>query len=642
MTYYLAYEKDVPQPNGDQVRLQIHQGIEEGAGLFPKKARIGDVLAGLTLDIEGQSGDVDEPIVKTSLTFSLVDAPERSTTSERWGNWDIFYTPNAVGWKVVLLGKRKNEDEYRTLWGGYITPDSYKETLQHHGIVTVTARDNIGHLQDFDFDAEGNADQMITPYELITQAWEKIACPLTLDWRGAEDENIWPQTNGVNAIDTYMNVSAFEGKSWYDAVSETLYAFGLAMRYVGNNNVAVCPLRRLAAQGRVDEDSVPHLAPLFEAYATRELTPAVKEIREEVKYELEEGVDVPIIKENDFTGETVYCDVNAVDVFGSVTTKQVEVWPIENQDEVGWGNIRSNTLFFNPFAYDNQLMVPTRAEEQMFMAVNTQDRMVWFGRYINCKRLTIRMERGTMIERITQTQIRETFNDTLKSVTGAVKLTLDGVEYYYDGTQFKTAYTELDMAFDEGVMEQDVSFGRLSGQGLLQVFIIRINVEWAVGYPSGYGAYLGFKPLNFSVPYAGSLMEKNTIKTVYDANNNVVMARTPALGPVYDEVAMPGLVTNGIFRKDGGNYMTTEKWRWEGEDNDEQLGVLAARQLLCFHCKPNNLISGTILNADLLNPVTIWTWKDREHMMQSGSFNYINGRVENAVLREFKRYNDLW
>ena len=153
----------------------------------------------------------------------MVDAPELDNNNTKAGDWEEFYTSDATGWKVILLGRRKDESEFRAMWGGYVTPDSYTETLQHHGVVTITARDNIGHLQDFAFDAAGNEAGMITPYELITQAWAKIASPMTLDWRGEEDENEWPQAEGVNAVDMYLNVSAFEGKTWHDAVTETLY-----------------------------------------------------------------------------------------------------------------------------------------------------------------------------------------------------------------------------------------------------------------------------------------------------------------------------------------------------------------------------------------------------------------------------------
>lgn len=645
MRYDLLHYKNVPQPDGSEVRLEIYQGAPEDEMLYPLPCKLGDVLNGLRLDIEGQ-GEVDEPIVKTSLTFTLVDAPERNTGNAKWGNWEFFYTSNAVGYKVVLLGRRKEEAEFRTMWTGFVTPDSYTESLQYHGVVSITARDNIGHLQDFDFDAVGNADQMMTPYELITQAWELIGAPMRLDWRAESDENLWPQTGGVNAPDTYINVAAFKGKTWLDAVSDTLYAYGLVMRYVGNNIVTICPLRRMATIGRASEDAVEHRTPLFEAYATRELVPAVKEVREVVEYSLEDGVEVLNISESDFTGGVVQATANAVNIFGSVTIKQVDVWPIANEGEIGWGNIKSNTLFFNPFAYNNLLAELTSLDEQFFLATNTNDRMIWFGRYINCQRLQVSLEHGIAITKKDAGIMREFSQKEVKSITGAIKLTIDGTEYYYDGSQFTTAYKELTMPFEEGVMTQDVAFHKLSGQrGLLQLFIFRVNVEWLLGYPNGStdkGTYLGFKPLNFSMPYVGALMEKNTIKTVINEENNIRMERTPALGPVYDEVAMPGLIENGIFRKEGGNYLTTEEWGWYNEDARYQLGALVHMQMVGWFDKPNSLISGTILNADITDPRTLWMWKGKEHYLQSGSYDYLTGRLENAVLREFERYEDLW
>jgi hypothetical protein len=73
-----------------------------------------------------------------------------------------------------------------------------------------------------------------------------------------------------------------------------------------------------------------------------------------------------------------------------------------------------------------------------------------------------------------------------------------------------------------------------------------------------------------------------------------------------------------------------------------QLPVIIHKQLLCYHSKPNNVISGTIVNADMLKARAIWTWKDREHLLLSGSYNFLTGHVEGAVLREFIRYEDLF
>ena len=138
-------------------------------------------------------------------------------------------------------------------------------------------------------------------------------------------------------------------------------------------------------------------------------------------------------------------------------------------------------------------------------------------------------------------------------------------------------------------------------------------------------------------------MEKNTITTKYNEENNVRMSRTPELGPAYDEVVFPALIKNGIFRKDGDIYKTTAEWVWPYEGGDAvQLAVLIHQQLLCYHSKPNNVLTGDIVNADMLDPRVIWTWKGAEHMLLSGSYNFATSRLEGAVLREFVRYEDMW
>lgn len=651
MKYYLIYHKNITLKGGDEIRLELHKAYPDDFPLYPITREIGDVLAGLRLDIEGGMDDIDAPILKTSLTFSLVDAPDHEDelsqgTGPKCGNWEEFYTSDATGWKVVLLGRKTYEGNLRTLWSGYVTPDSYTETLQYHGVVSITARDNIGHLQDFEFDARGNAEGMITPYDLITQAWAKIASPMVLEWRGVEDSIYWPQTGGVDAIYTYLNVSAFEGKSWYEAVSGTLYSLGLVMRYVGRNIVAVCPLRLMPAYTEEALDDLPQITPQFVAYGTRELVPAVKEITEEVSYELNEGVDIPIIEEADFPGTQITVNVNAENIFGEVSQKTIVVWPINNEGDTGWANIKSNTLFFNPHAYPNLLQALTPIDECMFLAVNTNDRMVWYGQNIVCRPLRLTLEYGPMIERFNGGIMASLNIHTVKSVKGAIKLTTGGTEYYYDGSQFTTTYKALTLSFEDGVIEKDIAFHKLSGQqGLLQFFIFSIDVEWPTGYPTtGDGAYIGLKPLNFAATEATSLMQKNVVRTVYNEGNNVRMSRTPALGPAYDEVAMAGLIPNGIFRKESGAYVPTTEWAWPyGIDTAPlQLAALVHKQLLMFHSKTNNLLSGTIVNADMLNPRTLWVWKDKTHMLLSGSYNFLNGQLEGATLREFVRYEDLW
>lgn len=647
MKYFLLYKRNQVLKNGDEVRLELHKAYPDDFPLYPIAREIGDVLTGLHLDIEGGMDDIDTPIVKTSLTFSVVDAPELDNNNIKAGDWEEFYTSDATGWKVILLGRRKGESEFRAMWGGFVTPDSYTETLQHHGVVTITARDNIGHLQDFAFDAAGNEAGMITPYELITQAWAKIASPMTLDWRGEEDENEWPQAEGVNAVDMYLNVSAFEGKTWHDAVTETLYSLGLVMRYVGRNKVAVCPLRRLPYQGRAFMDYLESSKPTFVAYGTRELVPAVKEIAEEVAYELGKGADQPLVGVEDFTGEEVTCSASYGNYDGDGIRVNVPVNPIVNNSATGWDNIESSTLFFNPQGYTNALINKYAIEGQMFLAVNVTNNAVWYSVGMTPYDIDLRIDLGPVVCTTPEKNIEfAPPYDTIIKTKSIIKFVQGRNELYYNGTRWDTPYAELELSadtYEDRAFKLFIPAANVSGEGVLEIHITAIEVRFRDVFPT-LPTYIGIKALSFSAGDGYALMEKNTITTKYNEENNVRMSRSPELGPAYDEVVFPALIKNGIFRKDGNLYKPAPTWKWNtDEDYDAaQLAVLVHKELLCYHSKANNLLTGDIVNADMIDPRTIWKWKGKEHLLLSGSYNFLSSQLEGASLREFVRYEKMW
>ena len=82
--YTLKYYKEIPQAGGLVIRLDIYRKsqttdvpsvpipIDGDASLNPEYAptqEIGAVIRGLHLNIQGETGEVDTPIVKTSLTI---------------------------------------------------------------------------------------------------------------------------------------------------------------------------------------------------------------------------------------------------------------------------------------------------------------------------------------------------------------------------------------------------------------------------------------------------------------------------------------------------------------------------------------------------------------------------------------------
>ena len=152
---------------------------------------------------------------------------------------------------------------------------------------------------------------------------------------------------------------------------------------------------------------------------------------------------------------------------------------------------------------------------------------------------------------------------------------------------------------------------------------------------------MALQSLTFAEAHGDALCETNRVNTNYDQTNNVILSRQPKIAPALDDVLFPSIIKNGIFVKVGNTYHPAKLWNWGGQP-PQQMAVYNHLQLLCYHAKPNNILRGTILNADITKMQTIWLWSGAEHIFVSGSINFLNGHIENAVLREFARYEDMW
>ncbi len=85
--YELSSWKNFVHPDGSIIRLEIHgKGIE---GVSFTAYEIGPVVQALALTIQGQTEDIDAPIVKTSLTMTFVDAPDHAdAVLKKCGDWE--------------------------------------------------------------------------------------------------------------------------------------------------------------------------------------------------------------------------------------------------------------------------------------------------------------------------------------------------------------------------------------------------------------------------------------------------------------------------------------------------------------------------------------------------------------------------
>ena len=639
MAYTLRYYKTIPQPGECDILLQIYEKDGTRSAM-----EIGDVIQALHLDIQGSQDDIDTPIIKTSLTMTFVDAPDHADAGVmKCGDWQEFYTPDSTYWKVVLMA-RNASGSFTEIWGGYITPDSFSEQLRYRGSVTILARDNIGHMQDFPFDATGNEDGMITVYDLVNTAWAKIESPMRIDWRGTADSALWLQCDGTDAPSAYVNVSAFDGMNWYDAVEKVLYSMGMVMRYIGMNIVQVSSLRYMPNQGKESISDLPVIDPKFIAYASRELAPAVKRVEESSNYDLTDGKAAPLADGVAFSGVQGSSPFYSEDVFGEQTTFNIPVWPIANSGDLGWSNIPSSTLFLDPSRYSLSGDLVDDADRLIFLAGNTGDRRaVSYGLRMVCRDFRVDMKIGRVVERFNSTSLGYAWFVWAKQVRCYLSVEQNSATHFFTGTGWQTEAYLLNIDVVDGGISLDVPLADFSGSAIVKLTIQEIVLGWKIGDVSdGAGLYVAIESLKFTGA-EGSLLKTNRVNTNYNESNNVIITRDPALSPAMNEVPFPQMIKNGIFVLQDSAYLPAKlwAWAWSGE-TPQQMAVYNHLQLLSYYAKPNNVITGDIVNANLGDIRAIYIWHGREHLLQGGSLNFLNGRIEGAILREFNRYEDLW
>lgn len=292
--YGTKYYKYFTDERGISVKLYImlrgYSGIQYQIGR----------LQGLNFQIQGNE-EVTAPIVKTNLQITMLDdmyypgvdslgIRYDGSAYYRFGNWVELYTPDSTKYLVELY---YNET---IIWRGYVTPDSYSESLDAIGSVTITARDNIGHLQDFDFDLGGDSSGLIKVTDLITQAFTKIEFPMNLLIDGfstGDDKYLLSEDGSYCLGDLYFNASALEGKTYLDALEDVLNSLGFCLRYVDDASFSLAPLRAMP-YGGYDEStaSSEQIKQEFQFYGrrsgTRTFDPAYRQITENVNFEQED------------------------------------------------------------------------------------------------------------------------------------------------------------------------------------------------------------------------------------------------------------------------------------------------------------------------------------------------------------------
>ena len=181
MAYGLKYQQDVGK---GEARVLIQVFVKDWTGRAYEMAHI----TGASLQVVGGNSDVLTPVIKTAFSWSLVDAWDQGTTQDdgttcvdalgrKCGQWEEFFTPDATKFKVVVSAAPVGA-LLRTIWTGYVTPDSWAEDLIYRGSVTITARDMLGSLNEAEFNLTGRPSVL----KVVQGALAACACAMPLTY----------------------------------------------------------------------------------------------------------------------------------------------------------------------------------------------------------------------------------------------------------------------------------------------------------------------------------------------------------------------------------------------------------------------------------------------------------------------------
>jgi hypothetical protein len=654
--YLLRYRKSFTT-KGCDVTLNIYKKITSSARWVDKE--IGEVLVSLNYGIQGSEDAVDSPIQKTSLEFSLVDAPELSTRDKICGAWEEFYTPDATGYKVELVV----DDVVK--WTGYITPDSWEEDLSYHAPISITARDNWGRLQDYKFDLAGNDDHLISVSELIMAAAEKAELAMNVRVDSAVE---WPMCKGKPLYDHYINVLTFEDLTWWDALENTLGSLGMCIQYVDNNEFVVTPLRSRCYVGNEFYDLVPKKEFAFEYPGHRSLAPAVKEIVEVQNYEFSDDmINAPALTIGDFDAGSTYPFTSQP--YGT-TERLMPVFSLRSDRfwKEGVGDYYSLFCQFNYSPREDDDKVRLQDGNTLFLACNpgtktdyasaqTKMRGVYCELNMTRMRGEISIKVGAPVrlygadyntgtapysEQYTCPAISNIFARIMYTAEGYTPMCYNGKKWVSGAT-----YCLLSPETSEGVAyeyEFIIPSADIDVPGVLHIefkcgkYIILGDYE--LEDANGKGMYMPISEIKMTNVW--EVEAENKVTTKYNENNNVILNRRPAIGCVNYDTISPQEVINGIYSPEIGCPAARE-WKWNDSDLITQLPVLIHQQLLTFYSKPNNVLTGSMLvDSGLPSFDCLWLWKGKEHLLLAGRVNMITGQMDGATLREFRLYDDMW
>lgn len=617
------------------VRLSVYQRGWSGNG-----KEIGDFVD-LKLELQGQQASIEEPIIKSSVIFSMVDSRDKGDTSTvKYGAWEEFYTPDATLYliRVAVDGT--------VIWSGYITPDSWEDDLRYRGIITITARDMIGHLQDFPFaksDLDAVAtDDMASVINVIGMGLSLASVPMELVNYASGTSVHWLTYDTQKIYNWAIDINSLVGKNWYEAIEDLLSSHGLTLRYMGRNIIGLQSVRDVPNMGYDNKALAPEKAPVFlNRSGHRMLTPAYKQITEMISYETSDD-NMETWLDSDFrtrTSEGVsYLDINKEgwELLVSKTEGWVDhdgllrngmrPYTLSNpyNDEVA-DKRRYVMLMIYPqmvpiFAYRRTILVAPRVKA----SINFQIAHGYLNNNGSWGTVQMNMYQGNLRYRLEWAKLNGT-SLWLNARSNTWETNQSGPWYNY---QLET---------DKGSAEINISVATPNDPGRLKI--------WFFIDEGNYSSSNGVRYIRlgeFSITTESDSIPKGlTVNTIYDRDQNTTLKRDSAYGQLPDWLLSAGSVKNGMYKMSYANlYPPIGNSKWNNSGTALPVQVYIHLQLIAMHAKANNILTGDIKDGTADNPCFNARWRafDRDFVLVGGTLNLVTGTIEDATLIEYDTY----
>lgn len=661
MAYNLLYYYTTTR-NGKEISLYIYKRNDTGA-TAPAAKMIGS-LQSLNLEIQGGDNALETAIVKTSLHFAIEDCFDKPDTRQsvtdqsgthlvnvKHGNWGELYTPDSTLYKVVL------REGGVARWSGYLTPDAWEENLTYHSVLNLTARDNLGHLSDIDFDLEDETGlDAFTLEDIVTAAMDRVRLAMDFSFDVDDLKFVNPSGSLVSCASVYFNAEGLKGKTWGKALEEVLDSLGLCLRYVDNNTIAVRTLRSYSIDAAMDRSEKDIRIANNSGHLSK--SPALRQISETWTPDADNAITHIAREANDYA---------------RIASSSATAWKCSSTSE--WADTGSLPVI-NPFALTDPKHTRSynpNPEGVLLLQVSPNDTTpgTSSARIERTIKLTgAAFDMGVELSfGIVPCKVIGDYEYMAKSIVGSaltttLYFTLKGkqsgrVVYFNDSTgDWDSTARVLSISGTYGqsgtsrkIGSTDVTFNAdFSAWNLEEVSVILYGFKVTTSdslIASDKRAGKLFCPITSCIFSQKDVdYPDRVVNTIYNEYYNTQLKRSPEFGELNFDVVNAAVVKNGLYcMASDGSLATMNKWTFSGqEDRKANLPVLIHQEILTFHAKANNVLSGSILDvtADSPHIGDAYVYQGIRYILGGGSLDLFTGMVDNAVLRQYNEYSGLW